>query len=169
MVYFSGFSLQNEGELFPHILLPDNSTVAGFSYGAIQAFQNVLESGKRVDRLVLISPAFFQTMDKKEKKLQLIFFGRDPKSYTETFYKNCLYPSSADISKYRKEGTKDALKDLLEFVWKEEDLKTIVERGTKIEVHLGEQDKIVDSHAVKEFFKNYATVYFYKNRGHLLI
>ena len=35
--------------------------VAGFSYGAQQAFEYVYHATERIDRLILLSPAFFQT------------------------------------------------------------------------------------------------------------
>jgi hypothetical protein len=33
---------------------------------------------------------------------------------------------------------------------------------------LGQNDKIIDSLDAKEFFKEFATVYYFKDKGHLL-
>ncbi len=57
--YFSGFSLENEKEIFDDYIIENDFTISGFSYGAIKAFEEVLNGSKRVDLLQLFSPAFF--------------------------------------------------------------------------------------------------------------
>ncbi|WP_187648435.1 pimelyl-ACP methyl ester esterase BioV [Nitrosophilus labii] len=168
MRFYSGFCFKNEQELFADILKENDFSVAGFSKGAIEAFEYVKNSKSRVDTLILISPAFFQTKDEKFKKLQLISYRRDPKSYIKNFYKNVLYPLDFDIKKYEKVGTADELKRLLYYVWNENSLKEVKNRGINIEVYLGEKDKIVDSNEANDFFKRFGTVYFIKNVGHIL-
>ncbi len=168
MRFYSGFCFKNEQELFADILKENDFTVAGFSKGAIEAFEYVKNSKRRVDTLILISPAFFQTKDEKFKKLQLISYRRDPKKYIENFYKNVLYPLNFDIKKYKKVGTSEELNRLLYYVWDEKSLKEIKKRGVNIEVYLGEKDKIVDSNEAHDFFKRFGTVYFIKNVGHIL-
>ena len=59
MKYFSGFSLCNEEELFSDFLEEGEFNVAGFSFGAQNALEYVLSTDKRVDKLQLLSPAFF--------------------------------------------------------------------------------------------------------------
>ncbi len=76
--------------------------------------------------------------------------------------------SLADIKKYEKVGTADELKRLLYYVWNENSLKEIKNRGVNIEVYLGEKDKIVDPNEAYDFFKRFGTVYFIKNVGHIL-
>jgi len=61
VIYFNGFSLAKEENLFEDFLLGSEFCVAGFSYGAQKAFEYVYKSSERVDRLILLSPAFFQT------------------------------------------------------------------------------------------------------------
>ena len=168
MKFFSGFGFEKEYELFDYIKL-NSFDVAGFSFGAIKAYEYSLDSDKRIDRLILISPAFFQDRDEKFKKLQLIFYKKDKKNYLENFYKNVIYPSNLDIEKYKKEYDIDNLKKLLYFFWDEKKLEKILEKGIEIEVYLGEKDKIIDSQKAYEFFKNFGTVYFIKGVGHLLI
>ncbi|MCD8541384.1 MAG: hypothetical protein LRY22_01715 [Aliarcobacter cryaerophilus] len=47
--------------------------------------------------------------------------------------------------------------------------RRVDKKGIKIEVFLGQNDKIIDSlEDAKEFFKEFATVYYFKDKGHLL-
>lgn len=166
--YFSGFCFKNESELFNEYLESNDFTVCGFSYGAIKAFEEVLSTNQRVDKLQLFSPAFFQTFDDKFKRTQLMYFKKDANAYVETFLQNVIYPSNLDISKYFELGTSKQLEELLNYKWSEEKLQELVDKGVKIEVYLGGVDKIIDSSKAKDFFKNFATVYYIKEKGHLL-
>lgn len=166
--YFSGFCFKNESEIFSEYLESNDFTVCGFSYGAIKAFEEVLNSNLRVDKLQLFSPAFFQNYDDKFKRTQLMYFKKDANAYVETFLSNVINPSNLDISKYFELGTSEQLEELLNYNWSEKKLQEVVDKGVKIEVYLGEVDKIIDSLKVKDFFKNYATVYYIKEKGHLL-
>ncbi len=51
---------------------------------------------------------------------------------------------------------------------KKKSLKKLIKKGTKIEVYLGSKDKIIKSYEAKEFFKEFATVYFINDAGHIL-
>jgi hypothetical protein len=166
--YFSGFCFFDESELFDEYLIRNDFTVSGFSYGAIKAFEEVLNSQNRVDRLQLFSPAFFQTQDDKFKRTQVMYFKKDANSYCEGFLENVVYPLPLDISKYFKLGTAQELQELLYYEWSEEKLQELIEKGVKIEVYLGGKDKIIDALKAKEFFEKFATVYYIKEKGHLL-
>lgn len=166
--FFSGFCLSNEKELFDEYLIENDLTISGFSYGSIKAFEYVLNSDKRVDLLQLFSPAFFQTQDKKFKRMQLMFFKKDAKEYCNNFLENIAYPSSKNMNKYFSQGTIEELDELLNYSWDEEKLKNLLKKGTKIEVYLGSEDKIIDTQKALEFFKEYATVYFIKEVSHTL-
>jgi len=166
--YFSGFCLENEKELFSDYIKENDFTVAGFSYGAIKAFEEVLNSNQRVDTLQLFSPAFFQTQDKKFKRMQLMFFKKDAQAYSDNFLENIAYPKEFDTSNYFNLGTYEELEELLTYEWNEEKLQNLVNNGTKIEVFLGQKDKIIDSQKANDFFVNYATVYYIKDVGHIL-
>ena len=166
--FYSGFCLQNEKELFSEYLIENDFTVSGFSYGATKAFEEVLNSEKRVDLLQLFSPAFFQDKDKKYKRMQLMFFKKDASSYCQEFLKNIRNPSSIETSKYFSEGSYNQLDELLNYEWCQKKLQALIDKGTKIEVYLGSEDKIIDSKKAKEFFKEFATVYFIKEVGHIL-
>lgn len=166
--FFSGFCFSNECELFVDYLEKGDFTVSGFSYGAIKAFKTVLNCDKRVDKLQLFSPAFFQDKDEKFKRMQLIYFKKDEEPYIKTFLGNVNSSFDKDVSKYYKKGTEKELEELLYFIWEKEDLQKIVDKGVKIEVFLGEKDLIIDSKKAKEFFKEFATVYYFKEKGHLL-
>lgn len=166
--YFNGFSLKDEEELFEQYINQNDFTISGFSYGAIKAFEYVLGEEKRVDTLQLFSPAFFQTQDKKFKRMQLMFFKKDAQEYCNNFLKNIAYPETFDTTKYFTQGSLEELDELLNYTWDEEKLKEIVSRGIKIEVYIGGKDKIIESETAKDFFKNYATVYYIKEKGHIL-
>lgn len=166
--YYSGFCLKDEKELFKDYFIENDFTVSGFSYGAIKAFEQVSQSGKRVDLLQLFSPAFFQTQSTKFKRMQLMFFNKDSKSYCDNFLENIAYPSKLDTKKYFTQGSYEELEELLNYEWSEEKLQELVNRGIKIEVYLGEDDKIIDSKKAKDFFVQFATVYYLKRKGHTL-
>lgn len=166
--YFSGFCFINESELFEEYIIENDFTLSGFSYGAIKAFEEALNTSKRVDKLQLFSPAFFQTQDDKFKRTQLMYFKKDANAYCENFLKNVKSSSSKDISKYFNLGSIEELQELLYYEWSEEKLQKLLEKGTKIEVYLGGNDKIVETLSAKDFFVNFATVYYIKEKGHLL-
>lgn len=169
MRYFSGFCIESEEELFSKYIKKSDYSVCGFSYGALKAFEYVLLSKERIDFLQLFSPAFFQQKDEKFKKLQLINYKKNKEKYEKIFFENIAYPSKTDMTAYKKESSYDDLKKLLDFVWDKDKLLDLIDRGVEIEVYLGEKDKIIDALETHEFFKKYATVYFLKNCGHILI
>lgn len=166
--YFSGFCFFEESELFKDYIIQNDFTVSGFSYGAIKAFEEVLNSSIRVDKLQLFSPAFFQTQNEKFKRTQVMYFKKDANAYCQTFLSNVLYPLNIDISKYFKQGAIEELQELLYYEWSQEKLQKLVDKGVKIEVYLGGNDKIIDASKAQEFFKKFATVYYIKEKGHLL-
>ena len=166
--YFSGFCFFEESELFQDYIIQNDFTVSGFSYGAVKAFEEVLNSNNRVDKLQLFSPAFFQTQNEKFKRTQIMYFKKDANAYCQTFLSNVLSTLDLDISKYFKLGSIEELQELLYYEWSEEKLQKLIEKGVKIEVYLGGNDKIIDASKAQEFFKEFATVYYIKEKGHLL-
>lgn len=168
MIFYSGFSLNNEEELFKDYITKNNFTIAGFSYGAQKAFEYALNSKNRIDKIQLFSPAFFQGKDKKYKRMQLMYFKKDSTAYCNNFLSNTATPSKIDLSKYFKLGTYEELEELLYYEWSDDKLNSLIKKNIKIEVYLGADDKIIDSLEANNFFKKYATVYFIKNVGHVL-
>lgn len=166
--YFNGFSLQNEEELFSEYLIKSELCVAGFSYGAQKAFEYAYESKKRIDRLILLSPAFFQMQKPSFIRTQLRYFEAGEKAYVEQFLANVTYPSGLDLSSYLKVGTKEDLEALLSYSWDEKKIQKVLDRGTTIEVFLGKDDKIIDAQATFDFFAPLVTTYFMKGAGHML-
>ncbi len=165
MRYFSGFCLKDESELFESFTCKSDFSVVGFSYGAQKAFEYVSTCRERVDILQLISPAFFMDKSEKYKKLQTISFRKDSDLYCKNFLKNA---KSKEISRYFVKGSLEELKELLFYEWDREKLNEIKNRGIEIEVYLGEDDKIINSLHTKEFFQEFATIYYIKNKGHIL-
>ena len=166
--FFSGFSLENEEELFKEYIIKNDFTICGFSYGAIKARKYALNLKTRIDLIQLFSPAFFQNKEMKFKRMQLMFFKKDKLSYCKNFLQNISYPSSLKLNKYFKEGSFEELEELLFYEWKKEDLQTLINNKIKIEVYLGFEDKIINSNETCEFFKEFADVYYIKNVGHIL-
>ena len=87
----------------------------------------------------------------------------------EDFLKKATYPSNLDTVKYQKNSTLQELKELLNHRWDEKEIQTIKDKNIEIEVYLGELDSIINPNSVLDFFKPFATVYYIKNVGHMLI
>lgn len=164
MKYFSGFCLKDESELFKSFTCKGDFCVVGFSYGAQKALEYVFTCKDRVDQLQLISPAFFEDQSDKFKKLQTISFRKDSDIYCKNFLQNI---GLSDM-KFFEKGTAEELKELLYYKWDINKLTELKKRGIQIEVYLGADDNIVNSLHVKEFFQEFATVYYIKNKGHVL-
>lgn len=167
MKYFNGFSLKNEEKLFESILIDNNFCVSGFSYGAIKALKYCINCNTRVDRLQLISPAFFNNNTMSFKKLQLIHFKKNSDKYIKNFINNSSYPSNHNLDSFLSVGSYDELDELLNYIWDKNDLINLIEKNVKIEVYLGAKDKIINVTTTLDFFKPYATVYVNNNFGHI--
>lgn len=167
--YFNGFSLQGEEVFFKEYLVQGDLVVAGFSYGAQEAFEYVYDTDKRIDRLILLSPAFFQNQKPSFVRTQLRYFQSGQEAYVKQFLENVAYPSQIDLADMLKIGTIEELESLLTYEWDRHKIKEITDRGTVIEVFLGSEDKIIDSSAAFSFFQDISTTYFVKDVGHLLV
>ena len=97
-----------------------------------------------------------------------MFFKKDEDAYIKNFLENLKDKSTKSIENFFKKGSFQELNELLNFKWIKEDLEELIKKGIKIEVFLGQNDKIIDSLDAKEFFKEFATVYYFKDKGHLL-
>ncbi len=167
--YFNGFSLSGEERFFSDYLVENDLAVAGFSYGAQQALEYTLHATHRIDRLILLSPAFFQNQKPAFIRTQLRYFAHDQDAYISKFLANVAYPSGANLTSCVQPGTKEGLETLLGYVWEAEKIEQILKRGTVIEVFLGGKDKIIDAQAAFAFFAPLTTTYFIKEAGHLLL
>ena len=168
MRYFNGFSLSGEELFFSDYLLESELCVAGFSYGAQKAFEYVCNTEKRVDRLILLSPAFFQTEKSAFVRTQLRYFKAGREAYVKQFLKNVAHPSQTELEPFLRTGSQEELEALLTYTWDAEKIEEITRRGTVIEVFLGAEDKIIDSTSAFAFFEQYVTTYWIKGAGHLL-
>lgn len=149
-------------------LLNSDYCVAGFSYGAQQAFEYVYQSKVRIDRLILLSPAFFQTEKTSFIRTQLRYFDAGKEAYVKQFLANAAYPSNVDLSEYLDVGTKEELEALLSYTWDQKKIQEVLDRGTTIEVFLGSEDKIIDAEKAFDFFRPLTTTYLMKSVGHVL-
>jgi hypothetical protein len=166
-LYFSGFSLQNEQELFDEYLLQNDFTLSGFSYGCVKLIDHALKCDTRIDKIQFFSPSYFNDKDEKFKRMQLMFFKKDATSYANNFLKNCGF-SEETQNKYFSLGTFEELKELLYYEWQKEKLQALKDKGIEIETYLGGEDKIIDSKEALEFFRKFGDVYFIKDAGHIL-
>ena len=170
MNFYSGFSLKDDNSFFKEYRDDTLYSISGFSYGAILAFKEVqkrLQENKRVDKLQLFSPAFFQTKTTKFKKLQMLGFTKDKENYIEKFLQLCFAPYSMD-SVTLGDPTKEQLEELLYYEWSGAELLELEEQGVVIEVYLGGQDAIIDVKSAREFFVEFSTVTYIKDANHFL-
>ena len=170
MQFYNGFSLKNEEYLFEEYINSSEYCVCGFSYGAIKAFRYAkeqLEMGHRVDTLQLLSPAFFQTKEKKFKRLQLMAYKKSEHAYLSNFIDSCFAPYGKKIIEYSK-TTIEELEELLNYEWDLNELNKLAQKGVKIEVYLGGEDKIIDVERARELFLKVSTVTYIKNANHFL-
>jgi len=168
--FYSGFSLKNDEVFFEKLIKEDIFSIYGFSYGAIKAYLHVkknLQEGKRVDKLILFSPAFFQTKDKKFKRLQYMAYKKNKEQYLQNFIHSCFSPYPVKEIKY-KSSSMEELEELLEYIWDMNELKSLREKGLKIEVYLGGQDSIIDVDGAYSFFTQVADVTLFKEANHFL-
>ncbi len=171
MKFFSGFALKNEASLFSHLLKEwENNpyVVAGFSYGAIEAFEYTLKNDRRIDRLILLSPAWFLDKDRAFVRTQLIYFKKDPQTYLDTFFQNAVQPANIDLNPYRGEGDAQALQKLLTYPWEKTTLQSLQKRGIKLQIFLGAKDRIIDATKAHDHFKNFGESWLFKAWGHFL-
>jgi pimeloyl-ACP methyl ester carboxylesterase len=169
VIFFSGFCLEGESELFSDWLVESDYTVAGFSLGAIRALEFTLQAAERIDRLLLFAPAFFQNRPRRYLDLQLRAWERDPEAYRERFLQHVAFPSDLDLAPYRAEGSGEELTFLLHYRWEAERLQEIRRRGTVIQVFVGERDRIVDVRGPLGFFApEVDALYRFRHGGHLL-
>lgn len=170
MKFYSGFSLKNESYLFDVFIKDTEFTACGFSYGAIKALEYVkkeLACGNRIDTLQLFSPAYFQSKTKEFKQLQLMAYRRNEEVYLRQFINSCFAPY--EIKPLEHSVTiLDELEELLYFQWVFDDLEEIRQKGVKIEVYLGSEDRIIDADNARNFFLQVATVTYIKNANHFL-
>lgn len=167
MTFYSGFSLTNDRRFFDPFLRESDYTVSGFSYGAIKAARHAASASSRVDTLQLFSPAFFQTKKASFKRLQLSSFASGSQNYINRFLESCFAPCLIQEVDIRM-GALEQLDELLSFVWDEELMEKIAEKGVRIEVYLGLQDAIIDVQGAKDFFLPYATVTTIRRGNHFL-
>jgi len=166
--FHSGFALKEEVGLFEPYIDKSTYTVVGFSYGAIKAFEAVLESTTRIDRLILLSPAFFQTKPETFIKLQLRVYKANPQKYLKQFMKGCFAPYQ-EVPTQEGEHSYEDLHTLLSYVWDTSKLQQLVDRGIDIEVHLGMLDAIIDVEGAQTFFKAQCCVTTYQKNNHFLL
>ncbi|BCZ17463.1 pimelyl-ACP methyl ester esterase BioV [Helicobacter sp. NHP19-003] len=176
MRYFSGFGFCGESVLFSWILKDCGVyDMAGFSYGALKALEcayGEVLAGRRVQKLILISPCMLAFKPIAFKRLQILSYKKDPKAYMQAFLKNIgwdvLLQQDPSLKRCVHLGSLEALEDLLFSPLAPKKLAFLRSKGVVIEVFLGLKDPLLEPQTALEFFKPYACVWQFKHMGHLL-
>lgn len=176
MLYFSGFGFRGESGLFAWILKDGGVyDIAGFSYGALKALEHAykqVQAGRRVQRLMLISPCMLALKPAAFKRLQVLSYKKDPQNYMQTFFKNIgwvdLLQQDSSLEGYTHSGSAEDLEDLLYTPLDPQKLAFLQSKGVVVEVFLGLADPLLEPKEALDFFKPYACVWQFKHMGHLL-
>lgn len=170
--FFGGFGFKDDVRLFKPLLNEFGYfgaySVCGFSKGAQKALDFSLHYKMRINRLILLSPAFFNHKDSAFKAMQIRQFQKHKKIYMDKFYKNVGISEKSAFLRHIDEVSFMQLEECLNYHFSEEKLQTLQKNGIEIVVFLGENDKIIDSKIAYNFFRTYGIVYFIKNANHLL-
>lgn len=164
--YYRGFAINNDRELLHEWIPTSQRTVTGFSMGAQSAIEAVYSCQNDIDRVVLISPAFFNDRGGDFAAAQLAAFDSNKEIYLRQFVKNAAYPSKTALQ--IGEAWRQELEELLNYRWDTAKLEALRKKGVAIEVILGERDRIVDSVSAKKFFIPFATIFIVNGAGHIL-
>ncbi|RDU62438.1 pimelyl-ACP methyl ester esterase BioV [Helicobacter sp. MIT 14-3879] len=168
MRFFSGFGFENDYEIFSDILekYKGNYNIAGFSYGAQNALEFSLKNNTRINRLILLSPAFFNDIDDWFIHKQLGLFAKNSKVYMKYFLKNIGFENK--FINYLKTPDAKDLKLLLKYRFNSNSMYFLKSRGIKFDIYIGSNDKIINVNNACEFFARFGIVYLLKNANHLL-
>lgn len=165
-MFYSGFCLSGEEGLFDEFLPSFGEYAAGFSYGSIAALKFAAQN-KDVTKLILLSPAYYTHKDADFKEAQIAAFEADPELYRlKLLKKSGLREDEGE--RYGIPGTSAQLRELLYFDWGDSEIASVVDKGVKIEVFIGGGDRVVEPEASAEFFRRYGSVYYLKNKNHIL-
>ncbi|WP_033618234.1 pimelyl-ACP methyl ester esterase BioV [Helicobacter pylori] len=169
MRFFSGFGFVNESVLFEEWLLKGAYDVSGFSMGAIKAIEyayNEVLQQRRINSLLLFSPCMLAHKSLAFKRLQLSSFQKDPQNYMDNFYQ--AVGLNVRLERFKKRGSLEELEFLLNYKYSDHIIRILLEKGVKIEVFIGLEDKIIDIQALLEFFMPLVQVWQFKGHNHLL-
>ena len=178
MHYFSGFCLHGEQSLFNAYLSNSQFEVAGFNIGAIRALAYTLNRIHqtpllRIDKLTLLSPAFFQHQKEAFKQSQLKVFSGNQTTYKDQFFRQICFPQTYvtdnhALTSFITKGDIEDLRTMLYYKWQPFHLEQLIKAGIYIKVIIGTQDQFINTEAIKDFFFDYADIYELKYSGHLL-
>jgi len=163
-MFFSGFCLSGEKELFSEYLNQKEESIAGFSYGAIGALKKAFEL--RPKRLILLSPAFYAYKDSSFKEQQIKAFETDRELYMLKLLKKSGL-SEEEGRRFGKEGSSEQLRELLYFEWQKSPIKEL-SVTTKIEIYIGTNDRVVEPESAIEFFSKFGELKILKDKNHIL-
>lgn len=165
-MFYSGFCLEGEEALFHEFLPQYGEFMSGFSYGAISAVREAVLD-KEIKRLILLSPAYYAHTNEAFREAQIAAFEADEDLYRLKLLKKSGLSLEEGV-RYGINGTVSQLRELLYFDWRSAGLDLLKKRDVKMEVFIGDADRVVDPYASADFFEEFATVYRLKNKNHIL-
>ena len=128
-----------------------------------------LKNDRRINRVILLSPAFFNDKDSSFKDAQIRAFAKNKALYMKAFYKNIGLKKGDEIYLREIESLDSRiLEQCLRYEFKGDDLIFLRSKGVEIVVILGQNDRIIDSLKANDFFSEFGIVYLIKNANHLL-
>jgi len=165
-MFWDGFCIKNGKQLLGKYRDLAPLRIGGFSYGAQQVWELLKKGGTgRIVKVQLFSPAYFDSLSDRWKKLNLERFKQDREGYLKEFYRRALIPPKyQNWECLHRQEMEEELKKLLTYRWKKIDLT-----GLDLEVYLGERDRIIDLEGAYQFFKKLGRVYLIKGVGHSLL
>ena len=172
MRFFGGFGFNDDPGLFSETLdslgLSNCGAydVLGFSFGAQKALSFALDSPLRINRLILLSAAFFNDRDSHFAPAQLALFRRGKMGYMRQFLKKIGY--APEMEDFLGKANERDLAELLAFRFSAEDLAALRARGVLVLAIFGAADKIINVAHAAAFFAPFGIVYTIKNANHLL-
>lgn len=124
---------------------------------------------QRINRMILLSPAFFNDKNEDFKNTQMATFEKNRAIYMKAFYKNI--GANAEDGAYLREidllDSRD-LEQCLHYKFKSADLEALNARGVEIISIFGECDKIINAQIAHAFFARFGVAFFIKGANHLL-
>ncbi|RAX58340.1 hypothetical protein CCZ01_02680 [Helicobacter monodelphidis] len=171
MIYFSDFFLENEFSIFEplEVLCPHFYDVIGFGCGTQKALEYALHSTKRIDRLCLLSPLFFQNQSSKQKQRECEQFTQNPTKYIHRFLERCHFSDRMQPFLKKTLLSPQEWSAIVTYQFQQQHFKILRQRGIQIEVFLGKNNEIIPSNQILEFFLPLShRLFFFNQAGYFL-
>lgn len=177
-MHCNGFFFQKELIFLKNFVHKGIYDISGFGFGAQKAYDEAflrISRGRRVNKLILLSPAFFGNgkMNQSDKILQIKAFEENKKIYTFNLLKlmgeeNNLMEKNPTSKDFVLKIKSSDLYSMFDYIWDKKKIETLSYRGVSTEIYLGGKDKTINALKISEFFAPHATIYLIKKANHFL-